>query len=122
MTRIVKADVLAMAPELSTTTDMAWADILDYANDQSADELGVAEDHITLRMARLYLAAHFAAVAKRARTGAAGPVVSEAAGSLRRSYGLVSSSVGDIGFGLTQYGQMYLTLLRGTLAHTPFLV
>lgn len=116
---IVKSDVLAIAPELVSVHDDAWVDILNYVNNMSIKAI---RDPYTFRLARIFLAAHYGTVSKRAYTGAAGPVVSEAAGGLRRAYGLVALSSADAALGQTMYGMQYLGLLRSSNAAGPFLV
>ena len=142
LSQIVWDDVLGIAPELSTITASGRVDILAYVNSLTSgtapvlytpDEMVVVANDpgngldagndggATLRFARILMAAHFGTIAKRAGSGAAGPVTSQAAGGLRVSYGLTSISSGDPGFSLTQYGQTYLTLVRSSLAHGPVL-
>ncbi len=116
---ILKSDVIAMAPELTTLTDQAWVDILAYVNGMSEDGI---DDSVTLRLAKILLAAHFGTMSKRAFTGAAGPVTGESAGGLRRSYGLVALSSADAALGQTMYGMQYLGILRSSNAHGPFLI
>lgn len=118
---IVRADVIGFAPELSTLTDQAFADVLNYVNTLEASEIGL-DSGPELRLARILLAAHFGATTKRAGTGAAGPVVSEAAGGLRRSYGLVALSQGNAGFGSTMYGMQFLTLVQMSGGHGPVVI
>ena len=117
--QIYKDDVLAIAPELSTLSSFLWADILAFANEIDLGPLG--ETAQMTRMCRLYLSAHSATLTKRAGSGAAGPVTSESAGALRRSYGLVALSAGQW-LGSTMYGQMLETLLNMSAARGPMLV
>ncbi len=117
---IVWDDVLAMAPQLSTTTAGAQTDILDYVNE--LDMSGLGETDQTTRMARILLAAHWGTIILRAPGGMAGPVTSESAGALRRSYGLSATPSGEEGFGTTMYGMQYVNLLRMSLAHGPMLL
>lgn len=117
-TTIVKADVLAFAPELSTLTDQWWLDNLGYANEF---ELTCYDSDQTVRLARILLCAHYGSRAKRSSTGAAGPVVGEAAGGVRRTYGLVATAGGGMGeLGSTPYGQTLLSILSASQAHGPF--
>lgn len=120
MDDIIRADVLAIAPELSVLTDQAWVDLLDYANEFDFTELDTEQ---TVRMARIFLCAHFGSRAVRSGTGVAGPVISEAAGGVRRAYGFVKSAGGAQGeFGSTMYGTTLLSILTMSGAHGPFLV
>lgn len=118
---IVKADVLAFAPELTTVPgDAAWVDILAYVNTHDLALSGDDED--TARLARIYLAAHLGLMTKRAGSGAAGPVTAESAGLVRRAYGLLAQAAGANSLAGTMYGQLYLALLGSSSAHGPFLI
>jgi hypothetical protein len=120
MEDIIKADVLAIAPELSTLTDQAWLDLLTYANEFDFTSLDTEQ---TVRMARIFLCAHFGAKNRRAATGIVGPVISEAAGGVRRAYGFSATGGGLTGeLGSTPYGITLLSILTMSGAHGPFLV
>lgn len=120
MEDIIKADVLAVAPELSTLSDQFWLDMLNYANEFDFTSLDTEQ---TVRMARIFLCAHLGARAKRSGTGVAGPVTSEAAGGVRRSYGLVAGIGGSLEeLNSTQYGLTLKFILSSSGAHGPFLV
>lgn len=121
MTAIIRQDVVDFAPELKASargitgvSDVAWAVILPFVNGLSSDNLdpGVGEGSPIVRFARILLAAHYGTVMKRGKTGALGPVTSEAAGGVRRSYGLISLANGNVALGTTIYGQQYLGLLE----------
>lgn len=120
MDDIIKADVLAVAPELSTLTDQFWLDLLTFANEFDFTSLDTEQ---TVRMARIFLCAHLGSRAKRSSTGAAGPVVSEAAGGVRRAYGFIGGSAGALtDLTSTQYGITLQFILATSGAHGPFLV
>lgn len=136
-------DVVAVAPELASatiTSATGRSAILAYVNTWNSGStlvawdcdwdttigtpgngIGGGDDGPLLRLLRMHLAAHFATMARRAASGAAGPVTSEAAGGLRRSYGLSVVAFGDPGLSLTLYGQTAMTLMRLSLAHGPVL-
>ena len=116
---ITKSDVLAFASELSTLGDWAWVHLLTYVNE--IDFTGLGDSNQTVRMARIFLAAHLGLLNQRSATGAAGPVISESAGGLRRSYSQVSSS-STIDLNSTMYGQLYLSIIGSSLAHGPLVV
>lgn len=124
MADIIKQDVLEFAPELSTIRDPTWAAILAFVNSFTSLGIDVAggESSPLLRLARIFLAAHYGTVSKRSKSGAAGPVTSEAAGAVRRSYGLVALASNDAGFGSTVWGQQLLSILSMSDAHGPILV
>lgn len=120
MEDIIKADVLAVAPELSTLTDQFWLDLLVYANEFDFTSVDTEQ---TVRMARIFLCAHLGARAKRSNTAAAGPVISEAAGGVRRAYGLVTGTGGVLSdLNTTPYGLTLESILNMSGAHGPFLV
>jgi hypothetical protein len=120
---IAKQDVLDFAPELATVSDRAWDHtILPYANRLTADGIGGGEDGADLRLARVLLAAHMGAISKRGKTGAAGPMTSEAVGAARRSFGLVALAEADASLGATGYGQQLLGLIHWSLAAGPRLL
>ena len=117
---ILKPDVLAIAPELSTIADGAWVEILAYVNEIP---LSAFDDSVpTHRLARIFLAAHIGTVSKRAVTGAVGPVTAESAGGLRRSYGAVATSTDTSNLSSSMYGTQYMTILNASYARGPFLV
>lgn len=119
MEDIIKADVLAVAPELTTLTDQFWLDLLEYANEFDFTTLDTEQ---TVRMARIFLCAHLGARAKRSGGGTAGPVTGEAAGGVRRSYGLIATAGGGLSeLGSTQYGQTLASILNMSLVRAPFL-
>lgn len=122
MAAIVKQDVLEFAPELSSVNDVAWEVILSFANTLTSDAVGGGETGSTVRFLRILLAAHYGAISKRGPTGAAGPVTSEAAGAIRRSYGLVALASSDASLGSTGYGQQFLGVLSMSLANGPRLL
>ncbi len=119
---ITKQDVLAIAPELSAFADPGWALVLAYCNELNADGIGGfgGNEGVTVRFARILLAAHYATAMRRGRRGAVGPVTSEAAGDLRHSFGLVALASKDAALGSTTYGQQYLGLLQASPASGPW--
>jgi hypothetical protein len=123
MAAIITQDVLDYAPELSSVSSNAWTlMILPYVNGLTADGIGGGEDGATLRMARVLLAAHYGAVSKRGRTGAAGPLTSKAVGQVRESFGLVALAATDASLGATGYGQQFIGVISMSLAAGPRLV
>lgn len=118
MADIIWADVTAMAPQLSTVDSAAQDDILAYVNEMTLPD----ETDQTTRMARILLAAHYGSTLASAPGGMAGPVTSESAGQMRRSYGLAATPSGEEGFGTTMYGMQYILLLKMSLAHGPILL
>lgn len=107
---ILKADVLAIAPQLSTLSDAAWFTILAFINTFE----GLDCDPAMKRMALIFLAAHFGTMSgSTASSGATGPVLSESAGGLKRTYAQASSSsASSSDLGQTPYGIQYLAILK----------
>lgn len=120
MDDIIKADVLAFAPELSTLTDQWWVDTLAFVNEF---DFRLVDTEHTVRMVRILLCAHYGARAKRSGTGTAGPVISEAAGGVRRAYALVGATGGSLGdLGSTPYGLTLESILMSSGAHGPMVI
>lgn len=122
MAAITKEDVIGYAPELSSVSADAWLLILPYVNTLSASQIEGGEEGATLKKLRVLLAAHYATISRRGRTGAAGPVTSEAVGAVRRSFGLVALASSDASLGATGYGQQFLGVLQMSLSYGPFLL
>jgi len=119
---IARTDVLALAPGLSKIDQSAWLDILAYVNELDDRTIGGGVDGATVRLARLYLAAHLGQVTLNARGGAAGPVTSESAGALRRSYGFLNTAAARQGLASTMFGQQYLSIIEQTPARAWILL
>jgi hypothetical protein len=109
-------DVWSVAPRLQgRLSDSIMIDIVSYVNQQpDGTAFEDTADDPTTRMARLYLAAHLAQMTYQGASGQAGPVISEAAGGLRRAYAHMTSS--DASYTLTMYGRTYLDLIRNSVA------
>lgn len=122
-TDITAADVVNFCKTTSRLDAATMLVVVAFANEVKGNALCVSEDSPTLRLARLNLAAHFAINTLQGRGGAAGPVTAEAAGAVRRSYGLMMSSSTSGGLGSTMYGQAYLAILNMTEGvRGPFVV
>ena len=117
-------DVVAFAPELSTTEPAAQLYILDYVNTQIKPSEFGGEASPSLRLARIFLAAHNATFASSSVTGQTGAVTEEEVGDIRRKYGEVStSSTASISaLESTNYGQMYLGLANRSAARSPVII
>lgn len=102
---IAKTDVLLVAPELSSISDLQWDFFIAYAYAQmSPNAWGDLLD-----FGARYLAAHLATVTSR--RGNAGGVASESVGSVSRSFAAPSGS--DLNS--TSYGSEYQRLARTLL-------
>lgn len=116
---ITPADVKAFAPELSVIADAAWVDLLAYVNEMQLDCLDTDVDR---RLARIFLAAHFGTLIRLGAGGAAGPVTSESAGGVRRSYGMIATGSGSGSYATTRYGQIFADLIDGSAVGGPLLI
>lgn len=121
MAAITWANVVDFDATLSTIHANAQTAILAYVNGyfnvDTVDPVG-GEDGATLRLLRIYLAAHLGRVNLQS-SSATGPVQSESAGGLSRSYG---SSVTNEALATTKWGNLYLALLRRTPARCPVII
>lgn len=111
------AMVLNHAPELSVIPVGAQTDILAHVNTTLKPSVWGGEDSAKLKLARIYLAAHFGTLEK-SKGAVVGPVVSSSAGGLARSFAVVAGS--SSGYADTPYGKQYEALLKTTPARLPF--
>lgn len=119
MAAIVWADVVAIAPTMAdpAVSVAAQAMYLLFANEAIDVRLFAnGETDARLKLARIYLVAHYAAVGLAADAsggaGAAGPVASEGAGTLSRSYANMTSSTTDPLLESTSWGRLYRLIMR----------
>lgn len=120
MAAILWSHVTDHAPELAGVAIDAQTDYLALANTFLNVSMLDGEDGPRTKLARIYLAAHFATLDRMRGTSTAGPVVSESRGGLSRSYAnLTQMSVASGLFGQTTYGQNYATLVRTSRARFP---
>lgn len=120
MAPITWTNVTDHAAELASVAVDAQTDYLALANTFLNVGMFDGEDGPRTKMARIYLAAHFATLDRLRGTSIAGPVVSESRGGLSRSYAnLTQMSLASGLFGQTTYGQNYATLVRTSRARWP---
>lgn len=119
MAVITWAMVVNHASELSAIGVDAQNDILAHVNTTLKPSVFGGEESGKLKLARIYLAAHFGTIEK-ARGSVVGPVVSSSAGGLSRSFAVVQGSSND--YDSTPYGKQYAALLKTTLARLPFVL
>lgn len=117
MAAIIWTDVTAFAPSLSTIAAGAQTDLLAFVNAELKVSVFGGETAPKTRLARIYLAAHFATAGRRG--GAGGALTSESAGGLSKSYG---SAMSDDLLATTQFGQLFLTLVDASPARCPVVV
>lgn len=108
---ITWATVTAIAPELATAAADTQASILAYVNDEAIHD-ATWRDAAKANRARQYLAAHMGTLS-RAATGARGPVQSETAGPVSRTYA-VASAAGSEDLDSTGYGKVYARLTHAS--------
>lgn len=115
MAAIVWSDVTALAPELTSTSATTQSDILNHVNAAIDVDRFDGEDGPTTRLARIYLAAHYATLAA---LGAGGPLAVEREGGIERSYAAPSQRSELL---TTSYGRGFWQLIR-PVAHGPIVL
>ena len=119
---IVWADVVGLAPELASLSVTAQNTILAYANvafDESQFKTDPnASTSSTLRMSRIYLAAHLGTVTRWQGSAIAGPLIAESDGRLSRQYAVIPQNISS-SFAGTSYGVMLEFLLKTSKARLP---
>lgn len=119
MADITWTNVTDHVATLSTVGAAAQADILAVVNATFDTEVFDGETGPTTKLARIYLAAHMATLETQGGSGGGvvGPVVSESAGRLSRSYSVTAAMNGADGdLELTRYGRLLRQLIRATPA------
>lgn len=107
---ITWAAVVLVAPELGTVpVERQDALLADVAAQLDADALGARYD-----LASKYLAAHLATVSLRGGNGPAGPVVSQSAGDLSRTFAQPQGGTGT-SLDSTNYGREFQRLVSLSL-------
>lgn len=119
MAAIVWADVLGLAPELSTVSTLGQTDILAYVETLDYTKFSDDEGSPIFRLARIYLAAHLGTITLQGGAGAAGPVTQESVGGISRSYGQPFGGVAPGSLDSTAYGKAYRMIVRRTIARAP---
>ena len=122
MADIAWSDVESFAADLSAVDADAQTDILAWVNDALVVADFGGETGPKLRLARIYLAAHSGTIVLRGGSGAAGPVVSESAGPLSRTYAAGVVSASDSLLDTTSWGKMFSLLVRTSPARAPIVI
>lgn len=120
MASIIWTDVTALDSNLSSIDSGVQTTVLAHVNEAFDVDVFGGESSSTLKLARQYLAAHMATLIRMAGQGASGPVSSESAGGLSRSYAVAQSGAGDLG--ATLWGSMLAHLIRTSPARSPLVV
>jgi len=107
---IIKADVLALSPQLSALNDAAWVLILAFVNDFT----GLNLDPSLRKLALCLLAAHLGVVSYNASSSdSTTAVVSESAGGLKRTYAQpIASASSTQELDRTDYGKQFLAIMK----------
>jgi hypothetical protein len=121
MAAITWSDVVNHAAELASVDAEAQTDILSHVNTALSVSAFEGEDAPKLKLARIYLAAHFAAPTLNgvSAPGPAGPLTSETLDNVSRSYAAPSFSMSSSDLSTTSHGRAYLQLVRNSLARIP---
>lgn len=103
---------------LSAADPIVQADILELVNVgfPSLPAVFDGEEGIKTRLARIYIALHYASLPGAGEQRAAGAVTSETRGGLSRSFAPPAGGSGAEIWNETQWGRRYLQLLRGSRA------
>lgn len=119
---IVWADVVGLAPELASLTTTAQNTILAYANVALAESQFKLDPgssiSSSLKMARIYLAAHLGTITRWQGSAIAGPLIAESDGRLSRQYAVIPQNIGNT-FASTSYGVMLGFLINTSKARMP---
>jgi len=117
MAAILWTDVTTIAPSLASVSAGVQSLLLNFVNEAIDTRLfpnGEADNR--LKLARIYLAAHYASSGLAADAsggaGVAGPVIGEAAGTLSRQYAAMTSSTSDPLLESTEWGRLYRLIMR----------
>ncbi len=121
MSAIVWADVVAVSSPLAATVLAVQTDLLTLVNTGfgAFPQIFDGEDGIKTRLARIYVAAHFASLPGAGEQRPAGPVTSQTRGGLSQSYQALSAGSRNDTWNDTQWGRRYLQLLLGSRATWP---
>ncbi len=125
MAAITWAHVEDHAAQMSGVDADAQTDILSHVNTTLSVDFFGGETAAKLKLARVYLAAHFGQMllTANATSGASGSVTSKSLGDMSVGFGSSSTSsiLSSSEYGTTSYGQLYLTLVRRTTARVGFI-
>jgi len=125
MAAITWSDVTDLDSSLSALSVALQATILGIVNTRFDVSLFDGEDGPTTKLLRQLFAAHMGTVLKpgAGATGAAGPVTSEAAGGLSRSYAVAGAgNMQSSALGRTGFGQTLDLLIQTSAARAPIVV
>lgn len=116
--QIIWTDVVAYSSALAAVDPIVQSDLLAYVNTRFAAVFG-GENSPTTRLARIYVAAHFASLPGAGEQRAAGAVISQTRGPVSQSFAPPPTGSGDDTWSDTQWGRRYKQLLAGSRARWP---
>lgn len=119
MASIVWSDVTDAITTVPSTAVALQTLILALVNGTVDPDIFDGEDGDITKYVRILYAAHMAVMHGRGATGAPGPITSESAGGLSRSYGSLPASSE---LALTGPGTLLRQLIRTSAARSPHLV
>lgn len=122
MADIEWTDVTAFAPALSTVDEAAQDDIIAWVNAAINPDTFDGDDGPIYRIARIYLAAHSALLARQGNSNGAGPVTLETAGGVTRQYANPGGGIALAALDSTGYGKLYKQLLASSNVRGPFVL
>lgn len=119
MADIIWTDVVAVAPELATDVSADFQTmVLAYVNTVVAPAQFGGEDSIIFKLARAYLAAHYASLFVDGSLGGA-QMTSMSEGGVSASFS-VDTAGGENALSSTTYGDTFLTFVRRSPARAGF--
>lgn len=113
MAAILWSDVTDTAADLAVVSANAQTAILAFVNEALDTRLFAnGESDNRLKLARVYLAAHYGAIDAGGSGGPGGPLASESGGGLARTYAVLTTSTTDPLLELTPWGKAYRLIMR----------
>lgn len=120
MADISWSDVVIVAPEMASGVAAPLQElILSYVNSTVAPSEFGGESSPRLKLARSYLAAHYAATSQLQAASPVGNITSMSEGGVSTSFS-GSPMASESSLGTTNYGQVFLTFVRRSPARAGF--
>lgn len=118
MAEICWDDVVNHAPALTSVSEKARDDILEYVNTLLNVSVFDGEDGYKTQLARIYLAAHFGTIVIPGGISA-GEIASMSEGGVSISF---ASALAGNNLNRTKYGSQYSELVRTSMARFPIVM
>lgn len=119
MAALTWADVVNVAPELSTVSSTRQTLFITLAEERVSNEFFRGVDAKTYLLARAYLAAHFATMPGTGSIGPVGATTSMSEGGVSESFSQVTPRTMSL-LSTTSYGRMFLLLVGWSPAVAGF--